>query len=80
MQAEFLSYYMVVGQEVWLKKFVPRLRVVGSISGPLTLHYDNKSAVFFSSNNKSSDAAKHIYIKYFILKIESRIKQLRLSI
>jgi hypothetical protein len=68
MQAEFLSCYMAVGQVVWLRKFVPKLRVVDSISRPLTLYYDNKSTVFFLSNNKSSDAAKHINIKYFVVK------------
>jgi hypothetical protein len=35
---------------------------------PLTICYDNKSPVFFLSNNKSSDAAKHIDIKYFVVK------------
>jgi hypothetical protein len=68
MQAEFLSCYMAVGQVVWLRKFVPKLRVVDNISRPLTLYYDNKSTVFFLSNNKSSDAAKHINIKYFVVK------------
>jgi hypothetical protein len=68
MQAEFLSCYIAIGQAVWLKKFVPGLRVVDSISGPLTIYYDNKSAVFFSSNNKSSDDVKHIDIKYFVVK------------
>jgi hypothetical protein len=37
MQAEFLSCYMAVGQAVWLKKFVPGLRVVDSILRPLTI-------------------------------------------
>jgi hypothetical protein len=59
---------MVVGQAVWLKNFVPRLRVVDNISRPLTIYCNNKSTVFFSSNNKSNDAAKHIDIKYFIVK------------
>jgi hypothetical protein len=68
MQAEFLSCYMTVGQTVWLKKFVPRLRVIDSILRPLTIYCDNKSVVFFSNNNKSSDAAKHIDIKYIIVK------------
>jgi hypothetical protein len=67
MQAEFLSCYMAVGHAVWLKKFVPRLRVVDSTLRPLTIYCDNKSAVFFLSN-KSSDAAKHIDIKYFVVK------------
>jgi hypothetical protein len=68
MQAEFLSCYMAVGQAVWQKKFVPGLRVVDIILRPLTIYCDNKSIVFFLSNNKSSDATKHIDIKYFIVK------------
>jgi hypothetical protein len=67
MQAKFLSCYMAVGQSVWLKKFVPGLRVIDNILRPLTICCDNKSAVFFLSN-KSSDAAKHIDIKYFVVK------------
>jgi hypothetical protein len=65
---EFLSCYMTAGQSIWLKKFVPGLRVVDSISRPLTIYCDNKLTVFFLSNNKLSDAAKHIDIKYFIVK------------
>jgi hypothetical protein len=42
--------------------------VVDSTSRPLTIYCDNKLVVFFLSNNKSSDAAKHIDIKYFIVK------------
>jgi hypothetical protein len=68
MQAKYLSCYMPVGQVVWLKKFVPGLIVVYNISRPLTIYCDNKSAVFFSSNNKSSDVAKYIDIKYFVVK------------
>jgi hypothetical protein len=59
---------MAVGQAVWLKKFVPGLRVVDNILRSLTIYCDNKSAIFFSSNNKSSDVVKHIDIKYFIVK------------
>jgi hypothetical protein len=42
--------------------------VVDNILRPLTLYCNNKSTVFFLSNNKSSDAAKHIDIKYFVMK------------
>jgi hypothetical protein len=42
--------------------------VVDSISRPLTMYCDNKLIVFFLSSNKSSDGAKHIYIKYFVVK------------
>jgi hypothetical protein len=41
--------------------------VVDIISRPLTLYCDNKLTIFFLSNNKSSDAAKHIDIKYFVV-------------
>ena len=68
MQAEFVACYEATGQAVWLKNFIPNLRVVDSISKPLTLYCDNKAAVFYASNNKSSGAAKHIDIKYHVVK------------
>jgi hypothetical protein len=42
--------------------------VVDNILRPLTIYCDNKSTVFFSSDNKSSDVTKHIGIKYFVVK------------
>jgi hypothetical protein len=42
--------------------------VVDNILRPLTIYCDNKLAVFFFSNIKSSDAVKHIDIKYFVVK------------
>ena len=42
--------------------------MVDSITKPLTLYCDNKAAVLFSHNNKSSGAAKHIDIKYLIVR------------
>ena len=42
--------------------------MVGSISKPLTLYYDNQPAVIYASNNKSCGAAKHIEIKYHVVK------------
>jgi hypothetical protein len=42
--------------------------VVDSISRPLTLYCDNKVIVFFSHNNKSSEAAKHIDLKYLMVR------------
>jgi hypothetical protein len=68
MQAEFVACYEATGQAVWLKNFIPGLRVVDSISKPLTLYCDNQPAVIYSSNNKSSGAAKHIDIKYYVVK------------
>ena len=68
MQAEFVACYETTGQEVWLKNFIPGLRVIDSISKPLTLYCDNQPAVIYSSNNKSSGAAKHIDIKYHVVK------------
>ena len=67
MQTEFVACYEATGQATWLKNFIPRLRVVDSISGPLTLYCD-QPAVLYSSNNKSSGAAKHIDKKYHVVK------------
>ena len=67
MQEEFVACYEAVGQAAWLRNFIPGLRVVDSISKPLRLYCDNKSAVFYANNNKSSDAAKYIDIKFLVV-------------
>jgi hypothetical protein len=51
-----------------LKKFIPGLRVIDSISKLLTLYCDNKAAVFFSHNNRLSEAVKHINLKYLVVR------------
>jgi hypothetical protein len=65
MYAEFVACYEATGQAMWLKKFVPGLRVVDR---PLKLYCDNEPAIFYAHNNKSSDAAKHIKIKLYVVK------------
>ena len=68
MYAEFVACYEASGQVTRLKKFVPRLKVVDSIEKPLKLYCDNKPAVLFAHNNKSSGATKHIDIKFYVVK------------
>jgi hypothetical protein len=43
--------------------------MVDHIWRPHVLYYDNKPMVFYVSNNKSSAAAKHIDIKYHVVKV-----------
>jgi hypothetical protein len=68
MYAEFVVCYEAVGQAMWLKKFVPGLRVVDSIEIPLKLYCDNEPAVFYAHNNKKTKAVKHINIRFYIVK------------
>jgi hypothetical protein len=53
---------------MWLKKFVPSLRVVDSIERPLKLYCDNEPAMLYAHNNKKIKAVKHINIRYYIVK------------
>ena len=68
MYAEFVACYEALGQVEWLKKFILGLRVVDSIQRPLRMYCDNEPAVFYAHNNKSSGAAKHIDIKFYVVK------------
>ena len=70
--AEFVACYESTGQVNWLKKFMPGLKVVDVIHKPLKLYCDNNPAVCYSHNNKSSGAAKHIDIKYYVVKDKVR--------
>ena len=68
MYAEFVACYKAIGPVNWLKKFMLGLKVVDDIHKPLKLYYDNNPAVCYAHNNKSSGAAKHIDIKYYVVK------------
>jgi hypothetical protein len=46
--------------------------VVDSIHKPLKLYCDNALAVQYAHNNRSSGAAKHIDIKYYVVKDKVR--------
>jgi hypothetical protein len=46
--------------------------VVDSIHKPLKLYCDNNPTVQYAHNNKSSGAAKHIDIKYYVVKNKVR--------
>jgi hypothetical protein len=78
MQAEFVACYEATGQAEWLKNFILGLRVIDSMSKPLTLYSDNQPAVIYLSNNKSSAAARHIDIKYLV--VRDRIQDQTISI
>ena len=56
----------------WLNKFIPGLKVVDDIYRPLKLNCDNNPAVQYAHNNKSSGVAKHIDIKYYVMKDKVR--------
>jgi hypothetical protein len=60
MYTKFIACYEAVGWAMWLKNFIPGLRVVDRISKPLTLYCDNKVLIFFLHNSKSNQAIKHI--------------------
>ena len=68
MYAEFIACYEATMQAMWLRKFIPGLRVVDSIRKPLKMYCDNEPAVFYAHNNRSSNASKPIEIKYYVVK------------
>ena len=53
MEAEFVSCFKATSQGVWLKSFISGLRVMDSISRPLSIFCDNSAIMFLAKNNKS---------------------------
>jgi hypothetical protein len=68
MYAEFVACYEAVRQTMWLKKFLPDLRVVDNIERPLKLYCDNEAVVLYAHNNKKIKSAKHINIRFYVVK------------
>jgi hypothetical protein len=57
---------------MWPKKFVHDLRVVDSIERSLKLYCDNEPAILYVNNNKKIKAAKHINIRFYVVKKENQ--------
>jgi hypothetical protein len=72
MYAEFVACYEATRQVNWLKKFIPGLKVIDSKNEPMRLYCDNNPAIQYAHNNRSSGAAKHIDIKYYVVKDKVR--------
>jgi hypothetical protein len=68
MDAEFVICYEATGQTMWLKKFVSGLRVVNSIERQLKLYCDNEPEILYAHNNKKIKVAKHINIRFYVVK------------
>ena len=68
--------YKASNYGIWLMNFVTGLRIVKGIERPLKLYCDNKSAVMYSNNNKSSTKSKHIDIKFLGVKERVQIGQI----
>ena len=78
MVAEFIACYEASNHGIWLRNFVTGLRIVDRIEKPLKLYCDNKSAVMYSYNKKSSMKSKHIDIKLLVVK--ERVQSGQISI
>jgi hypothetical protein len=65
---EFVACYEATRHAIWLKKFVPDLRVVHSIERSLKLYCNNEPAVLYAYKNKKIKAAKHINIMFYVVK------------
>ena len=78
MAIEFVACYETSNHEIWLWNFVTGLCILEGVERPLKLYCDNKSAVLYSNNNKSSYRSKHIDIKFLIVK--ERVQSGQISI
>ena len=68
MTVEFVACYEASNHGLWLRNFVIGLRILSGIERSLKLYYDNKSAVLYSNNNRSSSRSRHIDIKFLVVK------------
>ena len=77
MEAKFVACFEATIHGLWLRNFISKLRIVNSISKLLRIYYDNFVAVFFSKNDKYSNSAKHMELKYLTVKEEVQKQQMQ---
>ena len=70
LRAEFVVCFKATIQANWLRKFITGLGIVDSIARPLKMYCDNSATIFFCKNDKYSKGAKHMKLRYFVVKEE----------
>ena len=65
-----MACFQATVQANWLWNFISRLGVIDSMAKPLRIYCDNFAAILFSRNDKYSKGAKHMKLKYFVIKEE----------
>ena len=70
MKDEFVACFEAIVHALWLRNFIFGLDIVYSIVRPLRINCDNFAVDFFSKNDKYSKGAKHMDLKYLIVKEE----------
>ena len=78
MEAEFVACFEATIHALWLRNFISRLGVIGTITKQLKIYCHNSRAIFFSKNDKYSRGAKHIELQYFAIK--EKVHNQRMSI
>jgi hypothetical protein len=68
MYAEFVTCYEAVGQAMWLKKFMPGLRVIDSIERPLKLYCDMNQQYFMLTTIKKPRLSSTLILGFVLLK------------
>jgi len=62
-----------------LRNFISGLGIVDTIAKPLKIYCDNFATVFFSKNDRYSNGAKHMELKYFAVKEEVQKQQVSIE-
>ena len=68
MVVEFISCYEASNHRIWLQNFVTGMHMVNGVDRPFKLFCDNKLAVLYFNNNRSSTKSKYIDIKFLVVK------------
>ncbi|XP_057948284.1 secreted RxLR effector protein 161-like [Malania oleifera] len=68
MEAEFVACFEATIQANWLWNFISGFGIIDCIVKPLKIYCDNSATFFFSKNDKYSKGAKHMELKYFVVK------------
>ncbi|KAL4032754.1 hypothetical protein IC575_005836 [Cucumis melo] len=72
MKVELVACFEATVHGLWLQNFISGLGIVDNIAKLMRIYCDNSAVVFFLKNDKYSKGAKHMKLKYFVVKEEGQ--------
>jgi len=68
MKVEYVVYAAATQDIIWLKSFLNHFKIIKSASDPVTIYFDNTTAVAMVKDPKYHGKTKHIKIRYYYIR------------
>ena len=78
-EAEYVAASETSKEAVWIRRILPVYHLKQSYKGPITIKYDNQSAIQLASHPDQQHKTKHIDVRYYFIRLQQEVGEIDLQ-